>query len=66
MSFKSKLIPHRHRGGKGYEYACPLILGMESCQSMRHQGNFCNIVTSKGELIENVLPTLSNDMDEGW
>jgi hypothetical protein len=27
---------------------------------------FFVIVTSKGELIEKVLPTLSNDMDEGW
>jgi hypothetical protein len=25
---------------------------------------FCNLVTSKGELIEKVLPTLSNNMDE--
>ena len=27
---------------------------------------FCNLVTSKGELIVKVLSTLSNDMDEGW
>jgi hypothetical protein len=27
---------------------------------------FFNLVTSIGELIEKVLPTLSNDMDEGW
>ena len=34
---------------------------------MRRQENFfCNLVKSKGELIEKVLPTLSNDMDEGW
>ena len=57
MPFKSKLNPLRHRSGKGYEYACPLTLGTESCQSMRYQGNFfCNFVTSKGELIEKVLP----------
>ena len=30
-----------HRGGEEYEYACPLTLGTESCQSMRHQNNFC-------------------------
>ena len=66
MSFKSKLSPHRHRGGEEKEYACLLTLGMESCQSMRHQDNFCNLVTSRGELIEKVLPTLSYDMDEGW
>jgi len=40
---------------------------MESCQSLRHQNNFFfNLETSKEELIEKVLPTLSNDMDEGW
>jgi hypothetical protein len=56
MLFKSKLSPHRHRGGKGYEYVCPLTLGTESCLSIRHQDNvFCNFVTSKGELIEKVL-----------
>jgi hypothetical protein len=27
---------------------------------------FCNLVTSKGELIKNILPTISNDMDESW
>ena len=27
---------------------------------------FCNLVTSKGEKIKKVLPTLSNDMDKGW
>ena len=37
---KSKLSPHRHRGGKGCGYACLLTLGTESCQSMRHQENF--------------------------
>jgi hypothetical protein len=26
---------------------------------------FCNLITSKGELIEKVLPTLSNDMGKG-
>ena len=67
MSFKSKLSPHRHKGGKGSEYTCPLTLGIESCQSMRHQEiYFFNLVTFKGELIEEVLPTLSNGMDEGW
>ena len=40
MPFKSKLSTHRHRLGKEYEYACPLTLKMESCQSMRHQDNF--------------------------
>ena len=54
MQFKSKLSPHRQGGGKGYEYACPLTLGMESCQSITHQDNF--FVISKGELIEKVLP----------
>ena len=35
---------------------------------MIHQDNFffCNLVTLKGELIEKVLPTLNNDIDEGW
>ena len=58
MPFKTKLNALRHRGGKGYEYACPLTLGTESCQSMRYQDNFfvCNLVTSKGELIEKVYP----------
>jgi hypothetical protein len=57
MPFKYKLSPHRHRGGEGYEYAFPLTLGTESCQSMRHQDNFFyNFVTSKGKLIEKVLP----------
>ena len=57
MPFKSKLSPHGHRGGKGYAYACPLTLRMESCQSMTHQDNFvCSFVISKGELIEKVLP----------
>jgi hypothetical protein len=55
MPFKSKFSPHHHTGGKGYEYACPLI---------RHQDNV--FVTSKGELIEKVLTTLSNGMCEGW
>ena len=55
MSFKSKLSPHRHRGGKGYEYACPL--GTETYQSITHQDNlFCNFVISKGEMIEKLLP----------
>jgi len=27
---------------------------------------FCNLVTSKGDLTEKVLPTLSNNMDKGW
>jgi hypothetical protein len=27
---------------------------------------FCNLVTSKGEVIEKVLPTLSIGMNEGW
>ena len=44
-----------------------LSMGMESCQSLRHQDCFfCIVVTSKGELTEKVLPTLSNDVDEGW
>ena len=60
MPIKSKLSPHRHRGGKGYEYACPLTLGTEICQSIAHQDSllllfFCNFVISKGELIEKVL-----------
>ena len=62
MSFKSKLNGLHYRGSKRYEYVCPLTLGMESYQSMRYQDNFfCNLVTPKGELIEKVLPTLSND-----
>jgi len=57
MLFKSKLSTHRHRGGNGYEYACPLTLETESCQSITYQDNFlCNFVISKGELIEKVLP----------
>ena len=40
MPFKAKLSPHRNKGGKGHEYACPLTLGMENCQLMRHQDNF--------------------------
>ena len=40
MPFKSKLSPHRHRGGMGYEHACPLTLGTGICQSMKHQDNF--------------------------
>jgi hypothetical protein len=56
MPFKSKLCPYRHMSGKGYEYACPLTLGMESCQSMRHQDNFFfKLVTSKGDLTEKVF-----------
>ena len=27
---------------------------------------FCNLVTSKGELIEKVLPILNNDIDKDW
>ena len=27
---------------------------------------FCNLVTSKGQLIEKVVSTLSNDMNEDW
>ena len=53
MPFKEKLSPHRNRGSKGYEYACPLTLGTESCRPMRHQDNF---VTTKRELIKIVLP----------
>ena len=56
MPFKSKLSPHNHSGGKGYEYTCPLTLRMESCQSMTHQNNFFFFVVSKGELIEKLLP----------
>ena len=56
MPFKSKLSPHCHRGGKGYEYTCPLTLRMETCQST-HQDNFvCNFVILKGELIKKLLP----------
>ena len=68
MPFKSKLGPHRYRDGKGLECACPLTLRMEICQSIRHQDDFffCNLVTSKVELIEKVIPTLSNDLGETW
>ena len=65
MSFKSKLIPHRHRGGKGYGYAYLLTLGMESSQWMRHQEiflKFSNIERRTGRK----SITLNNDMDEGW
>jgi len=55
ISFKSKLSLHRHRGDKGYEYACPLTLGTESCQSITHQDHLCNFVISEVELIEKVL-----------
>ena len=54
MPFKSKLSPHCHRGGKVYEYACPLTFGTESWQSIAHQDNF--FVISKVELIEKLLP----------
>ena len=27
---------------------------------------FCNLITLKGEQIKKELPTLSNNMDEGW
>ena len=56
MSFKSKSSPYRYRGSEVYEYACPLTLRMESCQSMTHHDNFCNFVTSEGKLIEKLLP----------
>ena len=44
LPFKSKLSPHRHKDGGGYEYACPLVLGTESCVSMRYQDNFVVVV----------------------
>ena len=56
MLFKSRLSPHRHKGGKGYEYACPLTLGMESCQLMRPQDNFFYFSNIKQRTDQKIIP----------
>ena len=46
-----------------YEYACPLTLRTESCQSMRCQGNFF-LFNNIERRTDRKSITLSNDMDE--